>query len=80
MTKHAEITQKTGTAIYFAGPHGPWQRGSKRMAAPEKTNGLLRQYSPKGTDSSAYSQEELDAIARSRIPLPASRSRFVLQA
>ena len=58
LSAHAQFKVETGIPVYFADPHSPWQRGSN-----ENTNGLLRQYFPKGTDLARWSADEIEAVA-----------------
>ena len=65
MAKHAELRIETGLSVYFCDSHSPWQRGSN-----ENTNGLLRQYFPKGTDLAAHAADDLAAVAHARNARP----------
>jgi len=71
MSNHEQFKIATDVQVYFCDPHSPWQRGSN-----ENTNGLLRQYFPKGTDLSAYSQAHLDRVAREMNGRPRETLQF----
>ena len=58
LSAHAQFALDTGTKAFFADPHSPWQRPTN-----ENTNGLLRQYFPKGTDLARWSADDLEAVA-----------------
>lgn len=62
---HRKLSEQTGIAVYFCDPRSPWQHSSNA-----NMNGLVRQYLPKGTDLSVYSQDQLDAIAEEIYNLP----------
>jgi transposase, IS30 family len=71
MARHARIAEQTGIGVYFADPYSPWQRGSN-----ENTNGLLRQYLPKGTDLSQVTPAQLQAIQDELNDRPRKRFGF----
>lgn len=72
MAAHRRFTMATDMKVYFCDPHAPWQRGSN-----ENINGLLRQYLPRDSDLSQFSQEQLDAIAHKLNNRPRKRHSFL---
>ena len=69
MAQHERFTIDTGVQVFFCDPHSPWQRGSN-----DNTNGLLRQYFPKGADLSVHTQADLNVVADQLTPAPAKPS------
>ena len=69
MAQHVQLKIDAGIDVYFCDPHSPWQRPSN-----ENTNGLLRQYFPKGTDLCRWTQRELQAVVAPSTPDPARHS------
>lgn len=72
MARHADFTAATGIKVYFADPHAPWQRGSN-----ESTNGLLREYFPKGRDLATATEAELEAAVNQLNSRPRKRHGFL---
>jgi IS30 family transposase len=75
MVAHKRCTTATDIKVYFCDPQNPWQRGTN-----ENTNGLLRQYLPKGVDISSYSQAQLNAVARKLNERPRKTLNFTAPA
>ena len=71
MAQHAQLRIDTGLQVFFCDPQSPWQRGSN-----ENTNGLLRQYFPKGIDLSVHSQAHLNKVARQLNERPRQTLQF----